>query len=103
MSFKEQLKKDLDVFINQDEFAELHTLNGVELPVVVDNDRLLQRTQKEFDGVSIGEMLIFVKKDDLGYRPEEGEPMRFGRKQMYVADCKEDTGMLEIILTQNRG
>jgi len=103
MSLKDQIKDDLSLFFNPEDFAETYSIDGEELPVIVDNDRLKERTQKEFDGISIGEILFFVKLDDLGYRPEAGTPLKFGRRQMYVADCKEDRGVLEIILTQNRG
>ena len=41
MTFKEQILKDLDeVFLNLEEFAELHRVEGVEIPVVVDSDQL---------------------------------------------------------------
>jgi len=102
MPLRDYLIPDLNVFMNLDEFAELHSIDGVELPVIIDNDRLRERTQKEFNGISIGELLIFVKKDDLEKRPEIGRPMRFDKRQMYVADCIEDMGVYEIILTQNR-
>ena len=42
-SFKEQLEKDFDgTFFNLDEIAELHTIDGNEIPVVVDNETLIQ-------------------------------------------------------------
>lgn len=101
-SLRDYFFSDLSTFINQDEFAELHAIDGVELPIVIDNDRLKDRTQKEFDGISIGEILFYVKKEDLTDRPEQGKPIRFGKRQMYISDCKENMGMYEIILSQNR-
>ncbi|TGE36883.1 hypothetical protein E4K67_17440 [Desulfosporosinus fructosivorans] len=103
MSFKDQLTKDLDVFLNTDEFAELHAINGVELVCTVDNDQLKERSKKEYDGIAAGELLFFVKKADYGIRPEEGTPVIFDGRQMYVFNAREDTGMYEIILSQNRG
>ena len=42
-SFKEQLEKDFkDTFFNLNEFAEIHNVDGAEIPVVVDNETLLQ-------------------------------------------------------------
>ena len=42
-SFKEQLEKDLDsVFFNMDEFAETHMIDGKEVPIVLDNDRIIE-------------------------------------------------------------
>ena len=41
MGFKEQFLDDLDsVFFNSEEFAETHTINGAEVDIVVDNDKL---------------------------------------------------------------
>lgn len=37
-AFKEQVAKDLDVFINADEFADLHNINGVKVKCIVSTD-----------------------------------------------------------------
>lgn len=94
---------DLSAFFNADEFADTHNIDGRDLVVVVDNDRLKERSKKEYDGISVGEILYFVKAADFGERPEEGTPQIFGGRQMYVFDAREDMGMYEIILKQNRG
>lgn len=40
-AFKDMVARDLDaVFLNVDEFAELHMVEGKEIPVVMDDDRL---------------------------------------------------------------
>ncbi|WP_422447808.1 hypothetical protein [Thermoanaerobacterium sp. DL9XJH110] len=103
MSFKDIIQSDLNVFFNLDEFAETHTIDGRPLNVIVDNDRLQQRSKKEYDGISVGEILFYVKASDFGERPEQGTPMVFDGRQMYVFDCREDDGVYEIILQQNRG
>ncbi len=104
MSFKDQIALDRAIFFNSDEFADKHTINGVLLPdIIIDNDRLKERSKKEFDGISVGELLFFVKTDSLGNKPEEGTPMIFDGRQMYVFNVREDMGILEIILAQNRG
>lgn len=100
-NFKDQIALDLPVFFN--EFAEPHNINGRTLNVVIDNDRLMQRSKKEFDGISVGELLFYVKKSDFGERPEVDAPIIFDGRQMYVFDCREDAGAYEIILRQNRG
>ena len=39
MSFKDQIKQDLsDIFLNLDEFADLHRIEGKVVPVVIDSD-----------------------------------------------------------------
>jgi len=103
MSLKDQIQADLDIFFNTDEFGEVHKINGRELTIIVDNERLMERTKKEFDGVSIGELLYFVKASEYGEKPVIGEAQRFDKRQMYVVDVKESDGVYEIILTQNLG
>jgi len=100
---KDYFSSDLNTFVNQDDFAETHTIDKRVLTIIVDNDRLMHRSKKEFDGISFGEILYFVKKSEFGARVEEGTPQIFDGRQMYVFNIREDNGMYEIILTQNRG
>lgn len=105
--FKDQIAEDLDTFVNLDEFAEEHVIDGRTLSIVVDKDQLKKRTQaeygSEYDGISIGEILYYVKAEEFGERPEEGTPQIYDGRQMYVVASREDTGVYEIILGQNRG
>lgn len=103
MGLKDQIRSDLDIIFNLDEFAEPHKIDGRILNIIVDNDRLIQRSKKEFDGISVGEILYYVKASDYGERPEPGAPQIFDGRQMYVFDVREDSGIFEIILQQNRG
>lgn len=103
MSLKNQIQSDISHFFSVDEFAETHMINGRELNIIVDNDRLQYRSKKEFDGISVGELLFYVKASDYGERPEPGAPIIFDNRQMIVFDCREDAGVYEIILQQNRG
>lgn len=104
MSLKDQMQRDVDsVFFNIDEFAEPHLINGRSVNIIIDNDQLTVRSKKEYDGISVGEILYYVKASDLSHRPEQGESQIFDKKPMVVFDCREDLGVYEIILTQNRG
>lgn len=103
MSFRDQIQADLVTFFNQNEFAEPHLIDGRTLNVTVDNDHLKERSKKEYDGISVGEILYFVSAEQYGERPEQGAPQVFNDRQMYVFDVREDTGVYEIILSQNRG
>lgn len=104
MSLKDQLLSDLDaVFFNLDEFAEIHNIDNRQISIIVDNDKLQERSKKEYDGISTGEILYYVKASEFGKRPEPGTPQIFDGRQMYIFDSREDMGVYEIILTQNRG
>jgi hypothetical protein len=101
MSFKELLAADISTFINSDEFAEAHNIDGRILNVVVDNDRLMQRSNKEFDGISVGELLYYVSAADYGPPPKVDAVQYFDNKIYQVFDVRPDAGLYEIILRRN--
>lgn len=101
--FKDQIALDRAIFFNTDEFAEPHIVDGRTINIVIDNDQLRERSKKEYDGITVGEILYFVKAEYFGERPEQGTPQVFDGRQMFVFDCREDNGVYEIILQQNRG
>ena len=65
-SFKEQLEKDMDtIFFNLNEFAENHMIDGKEIPVVVDNDRIIELSlgkTTETRGIFTDDIMFFVLK-----------------------------------------
>lgn len=102
-TFKDYLQQDMGTFFNPDEFGKTHKINGRDLTVVLDNERLVERTNKEFDGISVGELLYFVRASEYGEIPSINEAQKFGTRLMYVTDVKESDGVYEIILSQNMG
>lgn len=102
-ALKDFLNQDMSVFFNEDEFSSTHNINGKNTLVTVDNDKLMERTQKDFNGMSIGEILYYVKADDFGELPEQGTSQSFDGRNMYVFNAREDKGVYEIILQQFRG
>ncbi|WP_242875929.1 hypothetical protein [Cellulosilyticum sp. I15G10I2] len=98
------LQEDLEtVFFNTNEFAEPHSIDGVVINCTIDNDQLIKRSKKEYDGISVGEILIFVKSSDISKKLGQGMPIIFDGRQMYVFNIREDMGVYEIILSQNLG
>lgn len=100
--FKDYLAADLNTFLNQDEFAEPHNIDGVEMPVITDSDILKERPQKpNVDGVYTGEITVFVRSTDLPDRPVKGQHLRLDEGLYMVLQCTESNGMLEITLEAN--
>lgn len=104
-TLKDLLVSDLDVFVNSDEFAEPHLIDGRTINVIVDNEHLINRSKKEYDGITVGEILYFVKVSEYGpKKPRARDAQTFDGRLLYIFDVRgEDTGMYEIILSQNRG
>jgi hypothetical protein len=104
MSLKNYLQADLNTFISQDEFATLHTIDGHELSIVVDEDRLMERAGKEFEGITAGKVLYFVKVSDWGtQKPRIDEIQMYDKQRYFIIDVREDMGLYEILIGQNRG
>jgi hypothetical protein len=105
MSLKDIIQNDIStIFFNTEEFAEPHNIDGRVLNIIVDNDMLMHRSKKEYDGITVGEILFYAKADDFNnVPPRPGTPMIFDNRQMYVFNVRENHGVYEIILNQNMG
>lgn len=116
MNFKELVAQDnVTVFINFDEFGEMRSIDGEELCIVEDKDLINERPrvhsssgQDMFaEGVFRSIITFFVRLEDLGYMPEEGQDMRYGEvgKREYpyfVTNVSEAMGILEVTIEANR-
>ena len=93
---------DLNTFLNQNEFAESATIDGVTQTIVVDEDKLKKRAA-EYGGITTGVILYFIPASAFSRKPKIGDTQTFNNKLMYVDDVSESHGIYEIVLTQNRG
>lgn len=103
LDFKGCVEKDTATFFNLNEFAETHTINGEPISMVIDNERLKECSKKEYDGLSIGELMILVPVENIKIKIKQEMPIIFDGKQMYVFSVREEMGMYEIVLNQNIG
>lgn len=102
MSFKEQLQKDLDtVFLNTDDFAELHRVEGKEIPVVVDDDKLEKLKQGQILGLVEADMLLHGKVSDFPPSITPGRLLNVDGREYIVTNSGENMGLIEVALKQN--
>lgn len=102
MNFKGYVAKDLDIFINPDEFAEWHELDGKPTLVVVEEnsfDEFSSTTELEniMQGIFRGAITIFVKSSDFN-KPDVGDRIRFDDNYYFVVGVSEEAGVLKIDL-----
>ena len=110
MTFKEQIAKDnRTVFMNQDEFAETHLINGVEMPCTVDNNELIDREKRYqykkslyADGIYLKQLLIYVRAEDFGALPAIGRVVTFDNKSYIVSDAINEDGIYSLCLEANK-
>ena len=93
---------DLDTFINMDEFADDHQINGETIKCVVDTDIFDERSTLSGDrsgGVFKDTISIFIKMPDIE-KPLIDEMMSVDKDDYRVVEVKENMGLYEIELSQ---
>jgi len=106
LTFKELIRTDIDnVFMNTDEFAAVHKVNGKKMPVTVDNNELIERAKKmksHMDGIYVRTTLIYVKAKDFGQLPKVGGTLDLDGVIFKVTDATNEDGLYSIHLEANK-
>jgi len=103
-SFKECIQSDIfGVFLNENEFSAVHTVNGKKMTIQVDENELLERDKSKLMGTQTSGLyksrrLIYVARSEFGPRPAIGAMLTLDRQQYRVVDCNEEDGILAIEL-----
>jgi len=106
MNFKEMLAKDLDVFINPNEFGEEHTLDGETLLMIVSENKteetnMTPKYQLAMENVfSKTYRLHFF--DGIIQVPEEGDQVEFDNEKYLVLDSSVTEGIVSIEIFAHR-
>lgn len=106
MSFKDQIKQDLaDIFLNLDEFADLHRIEGNEVPVVIDSDimaKLSKIGDNRIHGMDEADMVIMGKASDLPENLDPGRLLNLDGREVIVVTTTSEMGLVQIAVRQNR-
>lgn len=106
MSFKDQIKQDLsDVFLNLDEFADLHRIEGKEVLVVIDSDimaKLSKIGDNRIHGMDEADMVIMGKASDLPENLDPGRLLNLDGREVIVVTTTSEMGLVQIAVRQNR-
>ena len=107
MDFKDCIAADLHgVFLNENEFAELHTVDGKPMRVLIDDDALLERDAARggvhTDGLYKTRRLLYLSRADYGGRPAPGKALNLDGRIWYVVQAEDAAGLLSIELEANR-
>lgn len=106
MSFKDQIKQDLsDVFLNLDEFADLHRIEGKEVPVVIDSDimaKLSKIGDNRIHGMDEADIVIMGKASDLPENLDPGRLLNLDGREVIVVTTTSEMGLVQIAVRQNR-
>jgi len=106
VSFKDQIKQDLsDIFLNLDEFADLHRIEGKEVPVVIDSDimaKLSKIGDNRIHGMDEADMVIMGKASDLPENLDPGRLLNLDGREVIVITTTSEMGLVQIAVRQNR-
>lgn len=110
MTVREHWLDDVEnVFFDVDEFAETHTVNGKEMPCVIDNFELIDRERKykgykgeHADGIYTKQVLFFVRASDFGALPAIGRNVVVDKKNYIVTDAVNEGGSYSLTLELNK-
>ena len=106
MSFKDQIKQDLsDIFLNLDEFADLHRIEGKEVPVVIDSDimaKLSKIGDNRIHGMDEADMVIMGKASDFPENLDPGRLLNLDGREVIVVTTTSEMGLVQIAARQNR-
>lgn len=106
MSFKDQINQDLsDIFLNLDEFADLHRIEGKEVPVVIDSDimaKLSKIGDNRIHGMDEADMVIMGKASDLPENLDPGRLLNLDGREVIVVTTTSEMGLVQIAVRQNR-
>lgn len=110
MTFKELIAHDnRSIFLNQNEFAELHMVNGKEMSVQIDNNELIDRekhyqyTQNLYsEGIYVKELLIYVSAEEFGKLPAVGRLLNLDGKTYTISDAINEDGIYSLSLKANK-
>ena len=103
-NFKQMAFDDISsLFMNPDEFAEEHDVNGKKMLVIVDSMEAERRTRKQFeklriDGISVNVILIYVPRKVFGQAPAQGRRLMLDGRPYVVEDAIDEGGVLSIEL-----
>lgn len=106
MGFKDIIKADIhNVFLNMEEFADTHMVNGTEMAVLIDNNEQIEREKRinqNMDGIFTNQRLIYVAAADFGPLPKQGSILTLDKRTFRVADAIDEDGIYSITLEANR-
>jgi hypothetical protein len=102
MAFRDCVQNDIHkVFLDLEFFGERYRIEGREICIVVDNDKLKEKQGGQDLAVAESATLFYARSVDLPTRRPAGEVLNVNGRECIVDDWQEDMGMATVVLRQN--
>ena len=100
--FKDLVQSDVeDVFLNSEEFAEEHVINGYQVHCILDKVINEAHSEDSYVGVFVNQLKIYVKTGDI-LTPDEGDLIQVDGSNHIVQSVSEEMGVLVIVAAANK-
>ncbi len=102
-AFKNAIKKDIKgVFLNFDEFADNHIVNGQNVVCVIDTAETAEKPNGSgnfvHEGVFLNTITLYIATADIDVKPVEGELIEIDATTYVVRKVNDECGILVIIV-----
>lgn len=102
-SLKDLIASDIDlVFMQLDDFGEIHRVEGEKITIIIDNDTLATMKNGNILGVAESDMLIFARTEDLAGEKAPGSAINIDGRECTVDSWSENLGVTQIALHHSR-
>lgn len=105
-TFKDIVRNDAEnVFLNKDEFAEEHMVDGKSMTIIIDNNEHLEREKRYKaleEGISQKQVFFYVSAAEFGRLPKLGRLLELDGKKYKVADAIREGAIYSITLEANK-
>lgn len=92
-AFKSALRDDLDVFINVEEFADEHVINGVTVKAVFDSSVANRFQEAQIQGVFQATSVVYLRQGDLDPLPQIDADITIDGLHFRVKDVVVEQGV----------
>lgn len=101
--FKDMLAADRGVFLNLDEFADMHTVEGNRIPAVVDAETFGESKKGEDIGLAAYDLVLYAREEDLPSKRPSGESLNVNGRECTIVSWESAAGMATVYLSHQIG
>ena len=98
-NLKEQIAGDIfSVFLNEDEFADWHTVNGSRLKCIIDKNNVHMRASagRRTEGVREDSFFLYIHAGEFRTSPEPNSEIDIDGKKYAIRSVSDEMGLLVI-------
>lgn len=110
LGFKDILNRDTDIFINLNEFADVHLINGVAVKCVIDDDidranragaKSEAFAERYKNGIEYDYTTLYIKASDYGTEPKPNTMIRVDTTSYLIKKVIKRGSIYELDLQNN--